>query len=225
MTGSPCRAPAWLLWCLPVSSSAPPLWPAVSLFHLHPLHTWTQPEDTKNCRFKFNFTKDIWTEVPRKWTHSSVNNRAKWFQPNPLKDIRSFSLEIEQPRATKGALAQKRPPDSSSIASRTLLNLLLKMDTNSADNISDCVTFLEAPVFHPGCSGRWPPAQRSLPSVHLSASPAHQLSAGCPATLSSTWPRFHSGLSPARSAWLLPHCHASPAPLWLSSQPTVKGSV
>lgn len=67
VTGSLCRAPAWLLWCLPVSSSAPPLWPGVSRFHLHPLHTWTQPEDTKECMSKFNLAEVIGTEVPRNW--------------------------------------------------------------------------------------------------------------------------------------------------------------
>lgn len=78
-TGSLCRAPAWLLWCLPVSSSAPPLWPAVSRFHLHPLHTWTQPEDTKECMFKFNLAKVNWTEVPRNWNTSlpSLSNMTR----------------------------------------------------------------------------------------------------------------------------------------------------
>lgn len=90
---------------------------------------------------------------------------------------------------------------------------------------TDLITFPEVRVSHPGCSGRWPPAQRSLLSAHPSASPARQLSAGCPATLSSTWPRFRSEPSPARSSWLLPPRPASPALLWLSSQPTVRGSV
>lgn len=81
------------------------------------------------------------------------------------------------------------------------------------------------PVSHPGCSGRWPPAQRSLLSAHLSVSPAHQLSVGCPATLASAWLHFHSEPSPAHSSLLLPPRHASPALLWLSSQPTLQGSI
>lgn len=115
---------------------------------------------------------------------------------------------------------------SSSIPSRTLLRLgIINTWLYKIWAKKDDVTFLEVPVSHPGCSGRWPPAQRSLLSAHPSASPAPRLSAGCSATLSSMWPRFHLGPSPARSAWLLPPRHASPAPLCLSSQPTVKGSI
>lgn len=81
VTGSLCRAPAWLLWCLPVSSSAPQLWPAVSRFHLHPLHTWTQPEDTKECMFKFNLAKVIWTEVPRNWNTNTPHSQQHDLNP------------------------------------------------------------------------------------------------------------------------------------------------
>lgn len=81
VTGSLCRAPAWLLWCLPVSSSAPPLWPAVSRFHLHPLHTWTQPEDTKECMFKFDLTKVIWTKEPRNWNTNTPQSQQHDLNP------------------------------------------------------------------------------------------------------------------------------------------------
>lgn len=57
VTGSLCPAPAWQLWCPPVSSSAPPLWPAASLSHLRPLHTWTQPEHiSKRHLWVFSWT-------------------------------------------------------------------------------------------------------------------------------------------------------------------------
>lgn len=83
VTGSLCQAPAWLLWCLPVSSSAPPLWPAVSRFHLHPLHTWTQPEDTKECMFKFNLAKVVWTEAPRNWNSNTPQSHKHDLNPTP----------------------------------------------------------------------------------------------------------------------------------------------
>lgn len=201
-------------------------------------------------RVQIRFNQGHLDQSTQKLEHQHSSVSATWLEPNPLKDIHLFTLDIEPTTAEQLWARTVRPqkPEhtctpphnrpwpnpnpqahwgslpSSSIPSRTLLRLGI---INTVYKIwqKDEVTFLEVPVSHPGCSGRWPPAQRSLLSAHPSASPAPRLSAGCSATLSSMWPRFHLGPSPARSAWLLPPRHASPAPLWLSSQPTVKGSI